>query len=316
MELKLWDHMVSGAKVKFSVIIPTYNREDLLAGALQSAYRALPPDSEMIVVNDGAAFSEHMQSVLVDLRATVTATSGSLGAGAARNLGAKLARGRWLLFLDDDDLISKDFWRAVESYIDHKLVGEANAYGFCKTTSHSDRTQMKTLAAQTGVFHFNTQEGQSIKSKLAGLGQGFWVSKSLFEEIGGIDPNLKTNEDTDLCLRLLTAGGQCHKTIGVGAFIFTGNRGIAAAHSTTKRHGPKQRASYFKHIINTNSEILAKDPKAMHWLWKRYLKMAIRSREITSLNDLWAFPELTKTGKLSLALYWILWAFISIFYRP
>ena len=148
------------------------------------------------------------------------------------------------------------------------------------------------------------------------VGQGFWISKSLFERTSGIDPELKTNEDTDFCLRLLSAGAQCHKTVGVGAFIFTGDRGHTEAQSTTKRHGPKQRASYFKKIIDKNSKILATDQKAMHWLWKRYLKMAARSGGIAGLNDLWAFPKLAKTGKISLASFWILWAFISIFHRP
>ena len=303
-------------KVDFSVIIPTFNREDLLKEALKSAHDALPTNGELVVINDGSQFSDSVLSLIIKLEANVTTTSGSLGAGAARNLGAERARGRWLLFLDDDDLISKDYWPAVKDYIDHKLMDETKAYGFCKISSHSDRNQMKTLTAKPGLFHFDAQEDQSIKSKIAGLGQGFWVSKSLFEKVGGIDPNLKTNEDTHFCLRLLSAGGQCHKTIGVGAFIFTGDRGRNEAQSTTKRHGPKQRASYFKHIIDTNSEILATDPKAMRWLWKRYLKMAIRSGEINGLNDLWAFPDLAKTGKLSLALYWILWTFISIFYRP
>ncbi|WP_347831721.1 glycosyltransferase family 2 protein [uncultured Planktomarina sp.] len=303
-------------KVDFSVIIPTFNREDLLKEALKSAHDALPTNGELVVINDGSQFSDSVLSLIIKLEANVTTTSGSLGAGAARNLGAERARGRWLLFLDDDDLISKDYWSAVKDYIDHKLMDETKAYGFCKISSHSDRNQMKTLTAKPGLFHFDAQEDQSIKSKIAGLGQGFWVSKSLFEKVGGIDPNLKTNEDTDFCLRLLSAGGQPHKTIGIGAFIFTGDHGRSAAQSTTKRHGPKQRASYFKHIIDTNSEILTTDPKAMRWLWKRYLKMAIRSGEINGLNDLWAFPDLAKTGKLSLALYWILWAFISIFYRP
>tara|TARA_B100000768_G_C11280885_1_gene378527 strand:- start:330 stop:1253 length:924 start_codon:yes stop_codon:yes gene_type:complete len=303
-------------KVEFSVIIPTFNREDLLKEALKSAHDALPTNGELIVVNDGSQFSNSVLSLIIKLQANVATTSGNLGAGAARNLGAERAQGRWLLFLDDDDLISKDYWPAVKDYIDHKLMGETKAYGFCKILSLSDRNQMKTVTAKASLFQFDAQDGQSLRSKLAGLGQGFWISKSLFERTSGIDPELKTNEDTDFCLRLLSAGAQCHKTVGVGAFIFTGDRGHTEAQSTTKRHGPKQRASYFKKIIDKNSKILATDQKAMHWLWKRYLKMAARSGGIAGLNDLWAFPKLAKTGKISLASFWILWAFISIFHRP
>ena len=236
-------------KVEFSIIIPTFNREKLLSEALKSANKGLPPNGELVIINDGLPFTSHFWSLTSELEGNVTATSGHLGAGAARNLGAELALGQWLFFLDDDDLIAKDYWCSVRQYIVQKLSTDTKAYGFCRSTSHSDRNQMKTLSTTNANFQIYPQEGSLLKAKLAGLGQGFWISKSLFQEIGGINPDLKTNEDTDLCLRLLGAGAKCHKSDGVGAFIFSGDRGRTAAQSTTKRYSPKQRAYYFKHII-------------------------------------------------------------------
>ena len=303
-------------KIKFSVIIPTYNREKFLVSSLQSARDALPQGGEIIVVNDGAPLSNKTRLEVAKLAGKVIMTSGSLGAGAARNLGATQARGKWLLFLDDDDLIAKNYWRDLQKYIDIKLEIGGNAYGFCKYTSHSDREKMKTLANAETEFLFYPKCCVSIKSKLAGFGVGFWVSKDLFELVDGINPKLQTNEDTDFCLRLLNAGAQCHKCTGTGAIIFSGDHGSTSAQSTTKRHSAKQRASYFKHIIETNAGILATDPKTMHWLWKRYLKMAAKSGGIAGVNNLWLFPKLAKISKFRLALYWIIWSIISIFHHP
>ena len=59
--------------------------------------------------------------------------------------------------------------------------------------------------------------------------------------------------------------------------IFQGDHGTAAASSTTKRYGPGQRARYLKHILDSQSKILATDSNTQVWLWKRYLKMAARA---------------------------------------
>tara|TARA_B110000211_G_C14012729_1_gene523958 strand:+ start:306 stop:1235 length:930 start_codon:yes stop_codon:yes gene_type:complete len=300
-------------KIKFSVIIPTFNREHLLTDALKSAYDALPIDGEIIVVNDGLKFSDEIISIIVECGASFTTTSGSAGAGAARNLGAEMARGSWLLFLDDDDLISKDYWRAVKAYVDLNLKVEDDAYGFCASVSYSNRTAMRTAAHVDLKFTFNLNDGTNLKPKLAGFGLGFWVSKSLFERIGGINPELQTNEDLDFCLKLLNAGAQCYQTKDIGAFIFTGNHGNTLARSTTKRHSPKQRAAYFKHIIDYNSHIIKSDPKTNRWLWKRFLKMEARCRGLRGLQLLWATQSLTTPNKGALSIYWGSEFLISLF---
>ena len=306
---------MANTNVKFSVIIPTYNREHLLVDALQSAFDALPSNGEVIVVNDGLTFSHETILIIDKLGASLTTTSGSTGAGAARNLGAEMAQGRWLFFLDDDDLISKDYWRAVQLYIDRILPVETNAYGFCGSASYSNREAMKTAALGDIKIKVTHQDGPDLKLKLAGFGLGFWISKSLFKDIGGINPALKTNEDLDFCLRLLSTEAQCHKSVDIGAFIFIGDHGSASAQSTTKRHNSKQRASYFKHIIEFNSRIIESDPKINYWLLQRYLKMSARSRNLASLRFLWASQSLITSRKFTLSIYWGISFLLSIFHN-
>ena len=87
---------MGNARVKYSVIIPTYNRKPLLAEALQSVQDALPDCSEVIVVNDGPAFEQPTHDLTKTLGAVTVKTKDGIGAAAARNIGADRAREQWL----------------------------------------------------------------------------------------------------------------------------------------------------------------------------------------------------------------------------
>ena len=84
-------------RIKYSVIIPTYNREPLLAEALRSVQAALPDCSEVIVVI-GTEFERRTCDLIETLGAVAVKTKGGLGAGAARNIGADCARSMAFVF--------------------------------------------------------------------------------------------------------------------------------------------------------------------------------------------------------------------------
>jgi glycosyltransferase involved in cell wall biosynthesis len=93
-----------------SVIIPTRNRPALLLAALHSVLRQTRPVDQIIVVDDGTDAREWPQAIeelspLIE----VIHRSPSEGVAAARNHGLGRARGNYLLFLDDDDLIDPRF---------------------------------------------------------------------------------------------------------------------------------------------------------------------------------------------------------------
>ncbi len=87
---------------RFSVVIPTKDRPEMLARALRSAMEQRYPDFEIIVADDGsgegAALARDMVSA--NLQTIVT---GKLGQVPARNMAIAAARGRSIAFLDDDD---------------------------------------------------------------------------------------------------------------------------------------------------------------------------------------------------------------------
>jgi glycosyltransferase involved in cell wall biosynthesis len=89
-----------------SVIIPTYNRLNLLKETVDSVRSQTFRDFEIIVVDDGSKDeTAEWLGTQGDIRSVVRANS---GIAASRNKGASLAGGKWFAFLDHDDLWDPD----------------------------------------------------------------------------------------------------------------------------------------------------------------------------------------------------------------
>ncbi len=87
-----------------SAIIPTIRRPDRVVRAVRSVQAQTWSNIEIVVVIDGS--DEATEQALADLaepRLRVIVNPASVGAGEARNIGARAASGLWLAFLDDDD---------------------------------------------------------------------------------------------------------------------------------------------------------------------------------------------------------------------
>jgi len=98
--------------MKVSVIIPTYNEEDVISKCLESLNKQTYTDFEVIVVDDGSSDGTSLKlratSDKLDFRLTVMEQKHE-GAGAGRNLGAKQAEGEILVFVDSDMTFDKHF---------------------------------------------------------------------------------------------------------------------------------------------------------------------------------------------------------------
>jgi glycosyltransferase involved in cell wall biosynthesis len=84
----------------FSVIVPTHNRPHLLAEAVASVLSQTIGDLEVLVVNDG----DDEVAVTHERRLRVVERDQTGGVAAARNAGLNVATGRYVTFLDDDDV--------------------------------------------------------------------------------------------------------------------------------------------------------------------------------------------------------------------
>ncbi len=131
-EQKLSHPAVYGGKapVPLSVVIPTFNRSELLIGTIQACHRhADGCEIEIIVVDDGSTDDtlQRLSELSPVIPNLTWHSAGKVGPGKARNIGAKAARHDVLLFLGDDIRpINDDFFRVHSrlhsTYADNNLA--------------------------------------------------------------------------------------------------------------------------------------------------------------------------------------------------
>jgi glycosyltransferase involved in cell wall biosynthesis len=114
LAIGIWD-LGFGIFMRVSVIIPAYNRVDLLGQTLDSVCAQTFHDYEAIVVDDG---SQEDVAAVTRHRATVVHRIAHAGAGAARNAGLGFARGEYVAFLDSDDLWDARFLQEMTQALD------------------------------------------------------------------------------------------------------------------------------------------------------------------------------------------------------
>lgn len=97
------------SEILFSVIIPLYNKEMYIKDTIQQVLKQTIQSFEVIVVNDGSTDkSEEKVSTILDKRIRLI-NQNNQGVAVARNRGIKEARGKYVCFLDADDIWKEDF---------------------------------------------------------------------------------------------------------------------------------------------------------------------------------------------------------------
>jgi glycosyltransferase involved in cell wall biosynthesis len=192
--------------VYFSIVIPTYNRCALLAATLRSVLQQSFRDYEIIVVDDGSVdgTKEYLKSVGGPI---TTLYQANRGAGAARNRGAAAAKGRYLAFLDSDDLW---FPWTLETY--RKIIEEFGApafiagcpYIFGDEQNFGDEQKLSAvLPGGLQVEGFPDYLSSGDEWRWWGA-SSFVLDREAFEAVGGYTEEWVNGEDGDLALRLGT----------------------------------------------------------------------------------------------------------------
>jgi glycosyltransferase involved in cell wall biosynthesis len=164
-----------------SVVIPTRSRWHLLSSAaLPSALEQEDVELEVIVVDDGSQDETPARlAELGDPRLVVIRHDASRGVAVARNAGIRAARGRWVSFLDDDDLWSP-----------RKL-----------------RAQVDSADAAGAVFAYSAGGGLDAAWNVIWCGCSNVMARAdVVGELGGFDERLVQLADWDLWIRLTLSG--------------------------------------------------------------------------------------------------------------
>jgi glycosyltransferase involved in cell wall biosynthesis len=190
--------------MKFSVVIPTYNRPGELARCLSALAGVDYPkgEFEVIVVDDGSRMD--LEPVVAQYRAVLPVTlirQLNGGPGPARNYGAANASGSVFAFIDDDCEPESGWLRAMDAAVaraPHALIGGCVRNGLPDNPNSSASHQIIDFYDR----HFNRDP----------LRAHFFASNNiampadLYREVGGFDPAFQAAEDRDLCDRWLRRG--------------------------------------------------------------------------------------------------------------
>jgi glycosyltransferase involved in cell wall biosynthesis len=194
-----------------SVIIPCYGQAHLLPFALESILNQSYPSIQIIVVNDGS--KDNTDEVVMPYLTRITyVRQNNAGLPSARNAGIQVATGKYLYFLDADDLVHSDAiaWlvEAMEDREDRLVLMGAC---FFSDPAHPDRGRiLMPLTEQRWESNWLFENLVPPNSYLC--------SKSMVMAVGCFDPSLKSCEDWDLWLRLVVAGARVSPVYQVGAY--------------------------------------------------------------------------------------------------
>ncbi|WFU37357.1 glycosyltransferase [Bradyrhizobium sp. CB82] len=143
-----------------SIIIPTYNRYHLLAGAISSALKQTHRRIEIIVVDDGSTDDACSLETIVARHASHIRLlrQANSGPAAARNRGWMAARGKYVAFLDSDDL-----------FLPHKIESQLRFMeATCAAFSHT--SYFRHWARKRGLVRINSGAGNKFPQIIGGCG--------------------------------------------------------------------------------------------------------------------------------------------------
>lgn len=178
-----------------SVILPTYNRWPLVNEAVESVLAQSAQDFELIVVDDGSTDGTAKELAEYGARLRLFSQHRS-GVSAARNLGVREARGRFLAFLDSDDL-----WRPEKLAVQTAFMEQHPQCQICQTEEiwlrNGARVNPRAIHQKPSGDIFLRSLELCLVSPSAVM-----MKRELFDATGGFDEALPVCEDYDLWLRI------------------------------------------------------------------------------------------------------------------
>ncbi|MEW6387209.1 MAG: glycosyltransferase family 2 protein [Thermodesulfobacteriota bacterium] len=182
-----------------SIILPTYNRPDLLDQALRSIHDQTYRNYEILVINDGG----------VDVQRVIDSRNGNgnivylqhdanRGVAAARNTGIAKAKGKYLAYLDDDDQYYPDHLATLVEFLENRdyQIAYTDAYVVYQRRQGGRYLEVKK------VLYSRDFDGQRLLVENFIPTLCLLQEKSCLDKIGLFDESLATHEDWDLWIRL------------------------------------------------------------------------------------------------------------------
>lgn len=180
-----------------SVIIPVYNRSRFILEAIDSVKRQTYRDIEIIVVDDGSTDrTEHVVKRLGNQVKYIYQKN--QGPSVARNNGIRAAKGKWIAFLDSDDIFLPDKLAEQIKLFKDNNIGLVHSYYY---RVHILKNSIQVIEPNFSKDRKNLQQ-ELLKRKHTIRTSTVLVRKSCFEQVGCFNPKYPAAEDWDMWIRL------------------------------------------------------------------------------------------------------------------
>ena len=199
--LLIFKYIYNKEKIIISVIIPTYNRENVISNSVKSVLNQNYKYIEILVIDDGSTGNTQNElKKIKDKRIKLIKLNKNRGGNYARNVGIKLAKGKFISFQDSDDIYHFDKLKKQMKNL-YKFKSD---FDFCKVGVHINENKTLfypnkksvNLIKKVNLYDLLLSEGNFISTQSILVKKNF-IDKYLF------DINFPRWQDYDLILRII-----------------------------------------------------------------------------------------------------------------
>ncbi len=203
--------------MKYSIIVPVYNRPDEVDELLASLLHQEEKDFEVIVVEDGSQVpcGDVCQRYAGQMELRYYEKPNS-GPGQSRNYGAERAKGEYLLILDSDVVVPPGYLKAISEDLERQ---PADAFGG-PDCSHPSFTDIQKAISYSMTSFFTTggiRGGKKKLDKFYPRSFNMGIRRDVYLRLGGFS-RMRFGEDIDFSIRIFQAG--CHCRLFPGAWVW------------------------------------------------------------------------------------------------
>ena len=195
--------------MRYSIIVPVFNRPDEVGELLESLAQQTFKDFEVIIVEDGSTKTcKDVCDQFAGILPLHYYFKDNSGPGQSRNYGAERANGDWLIVLDSDVVLPPDYLAAADSTlypIDSTL--DCDAWGG-PDAAHPSFTPVQKAISYSMTSFFTTggiRGGKAKLDKFYPRSYNMGIRRAVYQELGGFS-KMRFGEDIDFSYRIVEAG--------------------------------------------------------------------------------------------------------------
>ena len=194
-------------KLKYSIIVPVYNRPDEVDELLESLSNQTQKDFEVIIVEDGSIKTcKDVCNKYAGILVLYYYVKENSGPGQSRNYGVERAHGEYIIILDSDVVLPDGYLQAVDNFINFQS-SDLVAFGG-PDAAHPSFTPIQKAISYSMTSFFTTggiRGGKAKLDKFYPRSYNMGIRRDVYQQLGGFS-KMRFGEDIDFSYRIVEAG--------------------------------------------------------------------------------------------------------------